>query len=414
MFRLSDDGDFINDLIRTTFGIAISETHCGKDQCDYRDGNPAPLQFSPSNQNYELEIQGDYLLSPLPTSYNPWMSSIQPDPTQGNLTLVQSNPGVVRGLAVNQWSMQSIVAETSLDEVDGITSDLTLEGQHLRGSITNHTGFHLSDVIVILNHNFIDLGDLAQEETKPVDLAIIPREFHRPTLSWQIFEERMGSTVVGVPNREQEFKRMIMEAVIDQQNAYSGRINPGEMRSAQTNANVSSVTILGWIDDAPPDVSIDGQPPRSYSTGLYKTQADYGFPEEGEIELPAGLIPGFVSEMPVSAGLCGPEATSIWLDKGEAVIEFLLPSTVEETHVLNLQLMLQSDIIGNTPTISIYNWETDSWDMLNKSILGLNQISEPQDFINPAGLIRFQISVDDQDFQPGSCIYLGLGLVGAD
>ncbi len=371
--------------------------------------------FSPANQSYEIEVTGENLLSPMSNYYNPWMSSIPPGGgTSSNLTFVQSNPSRVRGLSVNQWSMQSFMTETTSNEVGQIQADLYLEGQNLVGSVTNQTGHNLKDVVLILKPNFVRLGDIEDGETTAVELQLTSSEMFGSTMSWKIFETEYGPSMMGAPSREQEFKRMVLEAVLDQQNYYGARFIPGESHSATELSAATTATLIGWMDFAPPEVRINGQIPQESATALYKTQLNFQISENGVITIPPGLIPGLVAEMPSSGGTCGPEGASIWIDKGEAVFEFILPFEFSDIKIDNLNFQIQTDGgWGNPPEIAIYNWETATWQPLENAIIGINRISDLSGAINPEGLVRFQFSSTTQDFRGGSCYYASLGLEGS-
>lgn len=371
--------------------------------------------FSPANQSYEIEVSGKNLLSPMSNYYAPWMSSIPPGGgTSSNLTFVQSNPSRVRGLSVNQWSMQSFMTETTSNKVGQLEADLYLEGQRLVGSITNQTGYLLKDVVLILKPNFVRLNDIEAGETAEVDLKLNSNEMFGGTMSWKIFENEFGPSMMGAPSREQEFKRMVLEAVLDQQNFYGARFTPGESRSATELSTTTEATLIGWMDHAPPEVRINGEIPQESATALYQTQLPYRLPTDGKIAIPSGLIPGLVAEMPFNGGACGPDGTSIWIEKGEAVFEFILPPKFSEINIDNLQFQIQTDGgFINPPEIAIYNWGTEVWHSIEEPVLGINTISEPAGNINAEGLVRFRISAENRDFRGGNCFYAGLGLEGS-
>lgn len=365
--------------------------------------------FSPANQRYELEISGNNLLSPMLNYYNPWMSSIPPGNNNNNLTFVQGDPSQVRGLNINQWSMQSFMTEITFEEIGVINANLNMEDQRLVGLITNDTDYRLTDAVMILKQNFLRLGDIAVGEFVNIEMELDYGELYGPTISWKIFENQFNPSMMGAPPREQEFKRMILEAILDQQNYYGTRITPGETRSASELSTTIEVTIIGWINSAPPEVRIDGQVPQETATSLFKTQLNLRIPEQGKIIIPPGLIYGLVAEMPLSAGICGTESTALWIEKGEAIVEFALPPELSEVNIENLQFLFQTDGgLGNSPFIAIYNWETASWHPLEKTILGINVISDPADSISTDGFVRFKISPGNQDFGRASCIYTGL------
>ncbi len=335
----------------------------------------------------------------------------------GNLTFVQGNPSLVRGLTVNQWSMQSFMTETSLDDVNLVKADLRLENDHLVGTIENLSGYPLKDFVVILRPNYQRLEDLEVGESIEVDFPLsgIGNNMYGSSMSWRIYENEFSKFTMGPPPRELEFKRMVLEGVLDQQYYYGTRFDPSQKRSATELANnIPEVTLIGWMDVAPPEVRVNGQTPQEATTGLYIAQTAFQISETGEISIPPGLIPGLIAEMPFSAGSCGSETTSIWIDKGEAILEFILFPELFDLNIENLNLALRTDGgWANSPDLAIYNWETDQWQTLENAIMGENTIAEPEENISPEGVVRIRLNVTNQNFSGGGCYYFNLGLKGS-
>ena len=369
--------------------------------------------FSPANQGYEIQVEGLNLLSPMSGYYDPWSGN----PTgSGNLTFVQGNPSAVRGLTVNQWSMQSFMTETSLENIGELRATLTLENGRLVGTVTNNTDQPLKDVILVLRPNYVKLGDLEVGASADVNLSLDLTQdmMYGPAMSWKIYEAQLSQPALGVSQRQFEFKRAVLEAVLDQQYYYGSGINPGQIRSAKELDALPSVTLLGWMKTAPPTVSINGEVPQEVANALYFTQTSFQFPESGAVIIPVGLIPGLVAELPFNGGTCGSGGTSLWIDKGEAILEFIIPSKIMPLRVDNLKFNLQTDSgIMNTPQIEIYDWATEDWQLLEKTILGTNTIPNAAGYVSPEQLIRLRLSNLNQNFQGGACFYMALGLEGS-
>jgi hypothetical protein len=369
--------------------------------------------FSPANQGYEIEVSGQSLLSPMSTYYDPWSGG---SGGGNNLTFVQSNPSLMRGLTVNQWSMQSFMTENNLEGIGQLNADLQLENGYLVGTVTNATNSLMKDVILVLRPNYARLGDLESGASARVNLKLdsLQDMMYGPSMSWKIYEDQYAQPLVGPPSRELEFKRTVLEAVLDQQYYYGSRFTPGETHSAKELDLQPTVTLLGWMDTAPPDVRVNGEIPQVAENALYILESHYKISESGKFIIPAGLIPGVVAQMPNNGGTCGSGNTSIWIDSGEAVFEYIVPPELVNSSFEALQFALQTDSgISNPPQVEIYNWIEANWNLLDKPIMGLNMIPGPTDYVSPEGLIRFRLSVENQNFQGGACFYTALGLEGS-
>ncbi len=368
--------------------------------------------FSPANQAYQIEVAGNHLLSPLSNYYDPWGGGYA---SGGNLTFLQGNPSMVRGLTVSQWSMQSFMTE-SIWSFDGqMRADFEIEAGKLVGTVTNETGYLLRDAVVILQTSFTRLGDLPAGASTAVtlDLGNFQDTMYGASMSWKLYEEEYNK-LMGAPSRQIEFNRMVLEGVLDQQYMYGGGFTPGVTRSATELSLAREVTLLGWMDEVPPDVLVNGEAPQETANALYLIRLPYQIPVEGEIDLPPGFIPGLVAEMPVSGGTCGASSTSIWMDKGEAVMEYILPVELSNIRLDNLQLALQTDSgWGNVPRIDLYDWQTETWKNLDNPAFGVNVIADPQNLVSQGGLVRVRLTQEGANLQGGACFFTGLGLKGS-
>ena len=144
--------------------------------------------FSPGQQAYEIQVKGGSLLSPIQAYSDPWSSSGVS--VGGNMTFVQGEPGEVRGLTVNQWSMQSFMTEGTWEDFGEIHAEIQIGEDGLVGSVRNNTPYDLKDAALVLGDNFTNLGDLAPGEGADVHLALgnqDGRNFGQP-LSYLLFQ----------------------------------------------------------------------------------------------------------------------------------------------------------------------------------------------------------------------------------
>jgi hypothetical protein len=252
--------------------------------------------FSPANLSYEIEVEGDHLLSPATMDYyDPWAATV---PEKQEVTYIQGNPGAVRGLTVIQWSMQSFITETTWD-IGALTGDLSWQDGRLVGTVTNQTGYTLVDMVVVLQGDFQRLGDLADGDSVDVNLKFgdFEQKMFSGGISWRIYEPKYDP-VSGQSSRETEFKRLILEGILDQAFMYGGSFGPNSRQSAKDLESIMEATIFGWINQAPPKLLVNGNEPQETANTLYLTRLVYTYPL-GKIKLPLGMIPGVVAEMPM-------------------------------------------------------------------------------------------------------------------
>jgi hypothetical protein len=356
--------------------------------------------FSPSRQSYEIQVPGEDLLSPLNPDYSPWDSSGVE--AGGEVVFVQGDPSRVRGLAVNQWSMQTFMTEGRWESFGAIESDLQLQEAALVGTLRNQTPFKLADTALVLGNHFERLGDMEPYASKPVQMKLSEVNegaFGQP-LSFRLFEEQLMQPGPTGPPREAELRRVLVESVFDQ-----GYLAPWGSFQPQ------HLALIGWLDQAPPQVAVNGREPAHQTTALLYAPISYALPGEGEIILPPGLLHGALVEMPLEGGRCGPQSTSLWLGRGDAVFEFQVPEDLLDAEINRLKLLIRTDGGGwwQAPTMAVYAWGAEEWVRIEEPVMGTNIISNANDMVGQDGQVRIRLSAQSN---LGGCLYLELGVEG--
>lgn len=364
--------------------------------------------FSPAQQSYEIEVQGGDLLSPLSSNYGPWGPGGTNAP--GEMVFVQGDPGRVRGLAVNQWSMQTFMAEGLWADFGRVVGDLRIEGDGLTGTVRNETNHTLTDVVIVLGSRFVRLGDLPPGKEVPVtmELPAIADQRFGPPLSYLLFEDQFNQPGLGGPSREAQLKQTVVGSVFDQE----GRFGPmSSIRPGSGGVSPQGPVLLGWLDEAPPDVQVAGREPVQQTTALLYAPLSYRLPDKGDISLPPGLIPGALVEMPVEGGTCGPGVASVWLGRGQAVFEFQVPEEIRDVQVEKLELIIGTDGgWAQPPDAAIYDWDAEAWIELDGPVMGANIFSDAAGLVSDDGLARVRLSSSVSG--RSGCLYVELGLEG--
>lgn len=125
--------------------------------------------FSPTRGNYQLEVPGGALLSP-PTSGDQF-GSFDGSQSAGALDILQGDIGRVRDLSVGYGGLRAVRAEVA---VAGplVTAELRLEGDRLKGTVTNKSTMTLEKPAVILGGTVMVLTDLAPGASATVDVQV--------------------------------------------------------------------------------------------------------------------------------------------------------------------------------------------------------------------------------------------------
>jgi hypothetical protein len=378
---------------------------------DLRPGGAADVTsyvglFSPSQQSYEIQVLGEGLLSPLNPEYNPWGPGGLG--AGGEMTFVQGDPSSVRGLTVNQWSMQTFMTEGSWADLGQVVGALSVEDGALVGSVRNETAHTLTDAVLILGNRFSRLGDLAPGQEAPVemDLSNVDAGFG-PPLSYRLFEGELNNPGPGGPPREIQLKQTVIDSVLQQ----SGRFGPtSSMAFMGGGPSTREPLLIGWLDKAPPEVRVSGRRPGQQTTALLTAPLTFRLPDEGAVSLPPGLIPGALVEMPLEGGPCGPNGLSVYIGRGQATFEFQIPEGLHDVEVTALRLNLGSDGgWGLPPDTALYDWDGEGWAALDEPAMGLNDIPAAAPLVGDDGRVRVRLSSEGGS---GGCLYVELGLEG--
>jgi hypothetical protein len=362
--------------------------------------------FSPAQSAYEVEVPDTSLLSGMQTYYDPWSGAPN---TASQLTFVQSEPAIVEGLAVNQWSMQAFQSESVWTDFGNLNAELFVDQEGLHGEIRNNSGHTLRNVNLVMGARHQDLGDIPPGEARPVALAI-PEETgfrYSGEIGWLLFEDQFSGSIQ--PPRDLEVKRTMVNAIFQ----YGGATGQSKIGSpaAGTSTLSQRPVLLAWLDSFPPEVLVNDREVQEIATALIYQPMTYELAAGDQVWLPVGMIPGGLVEYPVEGGNCGPDNTSVWLGRGEAVFAYQLPETVRTVTPETLRLSIRSD--GGwfeLPTVSMFDWSTSDWVTLEGAATGVNVVGGAGRFIDSAGNIRVQLATEVNT--GGGCLFVELGMQG--
>jgi hypothetical protein len=359
--------------------------------------------FSPSQRSYEIEVPGSHLLSPLNPDYNPWGPGGLS--TTGEMVFVQGPAGAVRGLAVNQWSMQALMVEGSWPAFGQIEGDLQLEGGAVTGRVRNATGYTLNDAVLILGNAFARLGDLApgQEAAIKMEVSDITSQPFGSPLSYRLFEAEFSKPGPNGVSREVQLKQTLIDSLFQQ----GGKFGSSPVASMTAGA-LQGLYFLGWLAEAPPDIQVEGRTPTEQAISLVYAPLAYNVGEGEKVSLPPGLISGTLLEAPQDGGFCGsPGTTAVYIGRGQAIFEFRVPLP-GEVEIEQLNLTLRSD--GGwwqAPTMAVYDWTAGDWADMGQVSLGTVALADAGRLVSDDGRIRIRLAAEGGG---GGCTYLDLGM----
>ncbi len=366
--------------------------------------------FSPAQQSYQIELNSTGLLSPIRPDYDPWSGRAYTG--GGETVFVQGTPSQVRGLSVDQWSMQGFMTEGIWEDFGEIVSDLNFSGSAIVGTFRNDTRITLTDVALVLGSNIQRFASLAPGEEVQVYLEmpnLVGPDFGNP-LSYRLFESEFSRPMPSGPPRQLQLKQTLIDNMI----SYGYNMASSSMIGGKGSAvDASRILLVAWFDQAPPDMKVAGREPAQQTTGLLYMNLPYRFPDQGHLTIPAGLLTGTIITLPAEGGTCGPPGTpAIYLGRGESVMDFFLPENLQNIELESLILHIGTEGgWSRTPLTDLYDWERDTWRELVEPSSGSNPIQDVDGLVSDTNTVRVRIS-SPEGFT-GACYYLGLGLEGS-
>lgn len=359
--------------------------------------------FSPAQQRYEVEVQGGGLIGPFSVQYDPWQFSGGLSVPDG--VFVQGDPARVRGLPIEQWSMQSFMTEGRWDQLGEVASELTILGNQVSGWIENQTDEVIQSAHLVFMGTVQTLGDLEPGQRSEVAFTLQALEPYGSTLSWQLVQYDYSGDYYDAAWREVERRQGILDAVFGNPGTYgpgAGYVNYG--------IDPNGVFVVGWLDEAPPYVEVEGRPVSERTTALLIADLGFEISPVGEILLPTGTIPGTLVATSGEASWCGMRSTNAYLPGGSVVFEYRLPEALTSLDLPSIHFSLETDGARTQGyTLEFYDWNAEAWETVDQPHFGLNIISQAESYINGEGLIQARLSVGENSW---GCWSLDLGIDG--
>lgn len=356
--------------------------------------------FSPNRQEYKVEVSGQPLLRPLIEYYEPWRSNtVSTGQAIQGMEVVQGEHAQIRSLMVNQWSMQSFAAENVPVESSLLEVTFIPKRHEINGTLVNHSGKTIKDIIVIFNQDFRKLGDLVAGErinmTFDLDKQI---EFNNGGLSAYTLFQDMGN------NREVEFKRNVLNSIIFQQ----GMLGIG--------LPDKNPLVIGWMDDSLVDIQLDNSTISSKETSLIYGYIPFTF-EDDKIIIPPGFSTIESIDIDGESGVCrqGYGLEGYYINRGSIEAKMWLPNEAQNVSPSSLDIYVANEGWATTGTIVIKlrDRESGMWISIEDVKLGRNEIPQFERFYDVQNAsLEILISQGELDQSMEGCLYFYLVMEG--
>ncbi|MFQ5593756.1 MAG: hypothetical protein ACE5HA_06370 [Anaerolineae bacterium] len=351
--------------------------------------------FSPTRRAYTLTLDGDPLISLLNPNFSPWDSSS----LGGNITVVQGQPTQVRELAINQWSMQTFMADTVVSAPVNVKAELTYTDGRIRGRVVNAGSQPLRDMVLVMSGEVSRLDTIAAGDMAEVDLRIDTKAgLSGPPISYLILQDVFQKPEPTGLDREIRLKQQMLDSLFASPYETGNAISAGPL-------------LIAWLDRSPTAIRVEGLSVRELGTSLVIARPALRFGDR-DVSVPSGFVPAHLIDQDGGVSPCfGPQRNGFAFYQSKVTLDFSIPSELYDVDFNYLDLILATDGgWGQPPTTALYDWEAGAWHVLDNVKLGANPIDNANRFISAnSHTVRVQMEAGDDR---GGCVYADIALEG--
>lgn len=340
--------------------------------------------YSPSRTTYNIQTQDHFML------YQP--AGMDTDLQGSNdWLLIKSEAGTtLPDVRVEIGGMRSTGAEGSMPALN-IQHDLVLttmakSGPKLSGTITNASNHTLHQAVLVTPSEWYLLGDLLPNETQKINRSIT----NRSSASTDLYALLSN---FGLP---------VYPPIGDKDMARRSSFFQASVISNNNNVTmVSGIYLMGWLDDLSAPVNLQDQNSDALDTMLYFQKLT---PEVVTISEPF-IINSSMYDWESSIGTM--DTYQISTDGYE--LRFQLSQPVEYSEVQSLMLDIQTNVTPDKVQVSLWNFETQKWDLISLS-LNSPYVFNPPRYVGADGEIRMRLNANQSDYVQINAVNFTLGV----
>lgn len=353
--------------------------------------------FSPSRSQYDLQVEGDLLLRPLPsdTSYGSVDSSLS------GASIEQGDSVVIKNVRVDVGAIKPFIAQGQIAAPEfksAITYTVAGSQPVLKGTVTNLSDVVLKDAVVLAFSGFQRVGDVAPGA--PVEVNI-PLTSNRATWTFQsqnqvlppnigVFSAYPASYYSGYDTTIENI--LGTAAYYDDRETYRRYSLLTWLFDPYSSGGRGSGTYLvGWADASPVNISLVNAGFNTADQTLYLIRLQPKMVvSTGAITVPPGLMTWETLD-PGTGGAGSPYDT--YLSQGYFSIRYRPFASLDYRKVKSLTLHLESyGITGSVPlSVSVWDQTQGDWVEIKNVRWGSTPLELPEKYVGSDGRIDLRI-----------------------
>jgi uncharacterized membrane protein YhaH (DUF805 family) len=309
--------------------------------------------------------------------------------------------------------LDAFQAEQDISIRGGIISHLVLGQGTLTGTVTNTLPTALSDVYVLMPHSIVRIGNLEPGQTSSVTLSLpVPSINGSLPPCGSLVKQVVANDHSILTEYDHLFVRSVPQSLSERQRhltLLAFLLTALQCSNSPIGATGASATLIGWAAqplDGVNTMTFNGIRPGGLHETALVTNLDITYPT-GSQTLPPDVLPGrLVDAETQGVRLLSPGSYA--LARGQLTFEYSLP-TSERFQVQTITFSQPADAsilpymgpggpLSKTSHISLYNWQTNSWEAISLTQSASFTTQNAQAYLGPDGRILVQYVNQSSDF----------------
>ena len=356
--------------------------------------------LSPRRATYDLIMPEGLTLRPLPEESNPGGFA----PVLASNFIEESTAFAAREMLVDASFVSGFTASGFIDDAPALDGQATLQygqstGARLTGELTNTTGLRLEDAVILARGAVQHLGTLEPGDAARFSLPVSSRQSAALSIlgAWEnLYFEGIDLTAQDVLGPRFNASRYypqtptLAERTARQRQDFIRAIAPDRDVSG---GRGDRVFLLGWGDDSPFDVRLEGTGWLPADMTLYVFEIPVTVAQSDDV---VRISPGFSTWFMLGdSTVLGATPYNLTVTGGEQVAFRFVPLPTAQLREVT-QLIITARRSANTAgaTVSLWDWQAGDWVGLDLAGDVRAVIDDPARFLGPSNAVSVRVVPD--------------------
>lgn len=356
--------------------------------------------YSPRRSTYDVIFPADTLARPF--------SGFSFNPNTNAEAITFSNEHSVDGVRVDVSEVQTLQAQTNRPAL-AFAGEGTLTRQGavtllLQATVQNNSTQTLENAVLLFNDTAVPLGDLTPGEMENVNEIVSSGA--SSSLGYGGALTRHANTLLGYDY----YSSAKLYPRYDFMQSLEGESFSG---GASLSLPRNSAVLVGWTETAAIDIGLSQRAPKQTAVTLHfieipLSQNLTGSGVNEELTLPAFLLNWkSLPDNTTTGSTVTPASLDLNMMGSQAGFEYTPPLEFQQMPVTGLTLLLEKESYSSAtlPDVSLWNWETETWELQQGVNWGRTAVANPTAYIGPANTVRIQLVSNDSGYQRLTSVY---------